>query len=337
MNPILGWKLDLSAITLTGSDLRRPECVLHDDNGDLWVADLGGMMQIRPDGTQSRLRAADGAGGPYAPTGPGVLGIDISANAGLSLPNGMCFDGDDGFLIANFGTNVIERLGRDGRYELILDAIGGQGLGKANFPAIDSAGRLWFTVTASVQDWRAGPGALTPSGYIAVLDEHGPRIVADQLRGTNELRFDPDEEWLYVAETAGDHITRFRIGPNAILSDREIYGPDKLGGLPDGFAFDEAGNLWTTLIGADRLVVLTPEGDVVPIWQDGDPAQRAAGVPGGLDAQPGDGLAPRMASVTFGGPEMRTVYIGSLVGTALPTFTAPVPGRIEARHTWQRP
>ncbi len=333
-NPVLNWRLDPNTITLTGKGLRRPECVLHDRNGDLWAADLGGVIQIAPDGTQSRLGAKAG-GGPYAPPGDGVTGVDISANAGISLPNGLCFDGDDAFLIANFGTNVIERLGRDGSYELILDSIDGRKLGKTNFPVIDSAGRLWFSVTSSAEDWRNGIRG-SASGYIAVIDTQGPRIVADNLIGTNELRFDPSEEWLYVAETGADHITRFRVGPNATLSEREIYGPERLGGAPDGFAFDEAGNIWTTLVAADRLIVVTPQGGVIPIWQDGDPSLRPEGLRG-LGPQPGDGLAPRMASVTFGGPDMRTVYVGSLVGTSLPTFTAPVPGRPVPRHRWVRP
>jgi hypothetical protein len=33
-----------------------------------------------------------------------------------------------------------------------------------------------------------------------------------------------------------------------------------------------------------------------------------------------------MASVTFGGPDLQTVYIGSLKGNRIPCFRAPVPG-----------
>jgi gluconolactonase len=40
----------------------------------------------------------------------------------------------------------------------------------------------------------------------------------------------------------------------------------------------------------------------------------------------GRGIAPWMASVTFGGPDLRTVYIGSLKGTNIPCFRAPVAG-----------
>lgn len=165
-----------------------------------------------------------------------------------------------------------------------------------------------------LDDWR--PGKPAPA-----------RVVATDLGGTNELRFSADGTQLYVAETGADRLTRFRVGPDATLTDREIYGPSRLDGNPDGFAFDAHGNVWTTLIGQDRLVAVTPEGEVLVLWEDGDRAARhAAGVPGGLGARPGDGLAPRMASITFGGPDLRTVYIGSLGGTALPTFRSPVPG-----------
>ena len=40
----------------------------------------------------------------------------------------------------------------------------------------------------------------------------------------------------------------------------------------------------------------------------------------------GRGVAPWMASVTFGGPDLRTAYIGSLRGSRIPYFRAPVPG-----------
>jgi hypothetical protein len=37
-------------------------------------------------------------------------------------------------------------------------------------------------------------------------------------------------------------------------------------------------------------------------------------------------LAPWMASLTFGGPDLRTVYLGSLRGSTLPSFRSPVAG-----------
>jgi hypothetical protein len=33
-----------------------------------------------------------------------------------------------------------------------------------------------------------------------------------------------------------------------------------------------------------------------------------------------------MASITFGGPDLKTAYIGSLRATSIPYFTSPVAG-----------
>ena len=333
-NPLRGWSVDPADITLTGSGLRRPECVLAQPSGDLWVADLrGGVVHIEPSGTQTVLRPRDG-GGPFAPE----ENPNIDGNQGFSMPNGVCFDAHGDFVIANFGTNVIEHLTRDGRWSLIAESVrwpdgSVRPIGKANFPAIDNDGRLWFSVTASADAWRHKTEAVETDGYIAIIDQWRPgkpataRVVATDLGGTNELRFSADGTLLFVAETGADHMTRFRVEPDATLTDREIYGPDRIGGNPDGFAFDAHGNLWTTLIGQDTLVAITPEGDVLTLWEDGDRALRQAHAgPPTARARPGDGLAPRMASITFGGPDLHTVYIGSLAGTALPTFRSPVPG-----------
>ncbi|MGY1812621.1 SMP-30/gluconolactonase/LRE family protein [Blastococcus sp. SYSU D00820] len=346
-NPLAGFRVDPADITLTGTGLRRPECVLALPTGDLWVADLrGGAVHIDPDGGQEVLRPLDG-GGPFAPD----EGADISGNAGHSMPNGLAFDDAGDLLIADFGTNLVQHLTRDGHWSLVADTVrwpdgSERPIGKANFPALDDAGRLWFSVTASAEAWRNRGESVESDGYIAVIDDWAPgapavgRVVATDLGGANELRFSPDGRLLYVAETGADHMTRFRVTDDGRLTDREVYGPARLHGAPDGFAFDAAGNLWTTLIGRDKLVAITPDGDVLTIWEDGDAAVRAAldpedsGAGTSLGAKPGDGLAPRMASVTFGGPDLRTVYVGSLGGTSLPTFRSPVPGA-PLRH-WSR-
>ena len=47
---------------------------------------------------------------------------------------------------------------------------------------------------------------------------------------------------------------------------------------------------------------------------------------GASSLRPWMGGGPWMASVTFGGPDLRTAYIGSLQGFRIPYFQAPVPG-----------
>jgi gluconolactonase len=307
-NPLNGWRLEPADITTTGADLRRPECVLAERSGTVWAADLrGGVLGIRPDGTQ-QLISPTGGGGPFAPE-PFVPGTIPDGTEGISLPNGLAFDAAGDFLIANFGTKVLEHVARDGAYRVVLDQLDGRPLGQTNFVLRDRQGRLWFTVTTRQDPWTQVGRARVADGYVGLIDDRGARIVADNFFGTNEVRLDAREEWLYVVETPGSRISRLRVQPDGSLTDRQIYGPDDLGGRPDGMTFDAYGNLWITLVSHDRLIALTPEGDVLTIWADGSR------------------LAPRMASVTFGGEDLSTGYVGSLLGTTLPTFRSPVPGQ----------
>jgi hypothetical protein len=84
----------------------------------------------------------------------------------------------------------------------------------------------------------------------------------------------------------------------------------------------------------DKIAALTPEGDKLILLDHGDTARVAeydrkflAGTvtPEIMMARHGT-VAPWMASLTFGGADVRTCYIGSLRGTTLPYFKVPVSG-----------
>ena len=139
-----------------------------------------------------------------------------------------------------------------------------------------------------------------------------------------------------MVETTGGCISRLRVHEDGALSDREVFGPTSLGNgaWPDGIAFDSIGNLWGTCVYSDKLFVLTPQGDLRVLLDEGDPAKvdalekqfRAGAVTEEVLFATGRGIAPWMASVTFGGPDLQTAYIGSLKGHRIPYFRAPVPG-----------
>lgn len=328
-NPLKDWQVDKALISYVGADLQRPECILAERDGTIWTADArGGVMRIAPDGSQTLVLQSG-----RAPAEPSSFEGRYVHTEG-SLPNGLAFDRDGSFLIANFGTDALELMTRDGQTRTLLDSIDGKPLGKANFVTRDSKGRLWLTVTTRMVPWTRHVETMSFDGYIAVIDDRGARIVADGLCGTNELRFDPDERWLYVAETTARRISRFEVRPDGSLSDRQTYGPENVGGYCDGIAFDALGNLWSTLIMADRLIALTPAGDVMTLLDDGNPQATAAldrawaekRVTPALMQAAGGAIAPWMASVTFGGPDLRTVYLGSLRGTRVPYFRSPVAG-----------
>lgn len=328
-NPLRGFHVDPTSIRTVGRDLQRPECILAERDGTLWSADArGGVMRIAADGTQSLI----------AQTPDSRFAATSAADNLLSgtLPNGLAFARNGDILISNFGTDRLESMTRSGETRVLLDSINGRPLGKVNFVLRDRRDRIWLTVSTMVNPWSEAINATLANGSIILIDEKGPRIVAEGFRFTNEIRFDTHEEWLYVAETTGKCVTRLRILEDGAVADRETYGPSNLGaGLVDGIAFDSFGNLWATMIFADRLVAITPEGDVLELLDDGNAAATtmfeeafATGstVPFDTTLACGGMICPWMASVTFGGADLKTVYLGGLRSTTIPFFGSPVAG-----------
>lgn len=344
-NPLEGFAVNRAEIGSIGRDLQRPECILAERDGCLWAADArGGVTRIAADGTQRFI-------GQQADARFGNASVDSSEAFEAkftqgTLPNGLAFSANGDILTANFGTDALELMSRDGRSRTLHDRIAGQAIGKVNFVLRDSKNRVWLTISTRVNPWTQAAASRVCDGYVAVLDEHGLRVVAEGFHFTNEIRFDALEEWLYIVETTGPHITRMRLVESAsgvALVDREVFGPTNLGGYPDGIAFDAYGNLWCTLVMVDRLIALTPEGNVLLLLDDGDPAAsrnlvdkiQAGSVTADDMARAHGTIAPWMASITFGGADLQTVYIGSLLGTTIPFFRSPVPG-LPMVH-WQEP
>ncbi len=329
-NPIHDFHIEKSRIQYIGHDLQRPECILAEPDGTLWSADArGGVVKIGPDESQSIVTQQHSAHFEDA-------GSEANRYLRGTLPNGLAFARNGDFLIANFGTDRLESMTRDGKSEVLADSIDGQPIGKVNFVLRDSKDRLWVTISTRITNWMHALRTDLKDGYIALYDRGIFRIVAEGFGFTNEVRMDANEEFLYVVETTGGCISRLRVEANGNLKNREVFGPRNLGkgAWPDGIAFDSAGNLWGTMVYSDKLFVLTPEGDLRVLLDEGDPAKVDA-----LERQffagkvteevlfaTGQGIAPWMASVTFGGPDLKTVYIGSLKGNRIPYFRAPVAG-----------
>lgn len=330
MNPILDFGIDKSTLRYVGHDLQRPECILAEPDGVLWSADArGGVMRIAPDGKQAMVSQK---------SSQHFAGANSEASRYLegTLPNGLAFASNGDILISNFGTDCLEIMTRDGDSRVLADSIDGEPIGKVNFVLRDSKDRIWITISTKIKNWMHALRTDLADGYLARYIDGKFRIVADGFRFTNEIRFDAREEWMYVVETTGGCITRLRMDVAGKPIEREIFGPSSLGkgAWPDGIAFDSYGNLWGTLVYSDKLFVLTPQGDQRVLLDEGDPEKVDALEQAFFQGQvnhdvlfaTGRGVAPWMASVTFGGPDLQTAYIGSLRGSRIPYFRAPVPG-----------
>jgi gluconolactonase len=312
--PIKEFRLEPGDLTYTGHDLVRPESVLVQPGGTLWTSDgRGGVTRINPDGSQQFIAGLEG-----------------------KEPNGLAMKADGSLIVANLGAGKVQQISPAGHVKDLLTEVDGVSITTPNFVFLDSRNRLWLSVMTREHHWWPAMAASRPDGYIVLLDEKGPRIVADGLYLTNEIRLDAREEYLYVAETNKNHIIRFRVQPDGSLTNKESYGPDNLGmgAAVDGFTFDADGNIWVTLVLRNGLGIITPDGDYHVVIED--PREEAlksfdAKIANGT-AEPDDmqSLAgPNLQFITslaFGGPDLRTAYLGSLGMSSLPTFQSPVPG-----------
>ena len=312
--------VDVTDLAFWGNDLARPESVLAEPDGILWCSDArGAVMRIEPNGEQTLL---------------GAQGHE---------PNGLAMSADRSTIyIANIGDGRIYHMDRAGNEQVLLDAVGTQSpLGAANFVFVDRRDRLWISISSRELPWWPAVQRARPDGYLVRVDEDGAQIIADGLYFPNEVRMNHDESYLYVAETMQRRIVRYPVLANGSLGAQEVVPPGDLGhgAYVDGFAFYVEGNLWVTLVVRNEIVVITPSGDVYTILSDinrpavdNAEAKLSDGALTPIDMFACAGAHLQLpASITFGGPDLRTVYIGSLGMQRLPTFRSPIPG-LPMRH-----
>jgi len=291
MNTIDGFRVERKDLQFLGTGLSRPECIIAQPDGVLRVSDDRGMYTLHQDGKASVL---------------------VGRKRGVT--NGMALGRDGWLYIADIEAQDVYRIGLNpnpGREEIVFNGLNHTKPGAVNFVYFDMRGRLWITISTR---WSSRPDAIAQGaddGYVLLMDEHGGRVAAEGIQFTNEVRVDAAGQFLYVAETAAGHVSRFRLERDGTLSERQIYGPSPIfdGAKIDGITFDVQGNLWVTEITQNAIVVIKPDGSSQRILHD-----------------PNGEFLPIPTSVTFGGKDLKTVYVGSLKTDSVAWFRSPVAG-----------
>ena len=298
--------------------LQRPECVLTHASGNLFMSDRrGGVLKVSPDGQQQLIGAS------------------------TLLPNGIAMQQDGGFLIANLSEDGgVWRIAPDGVASPWMTTVDGRAIDRVNFVMNDATDRVWACVSAV--DGSDQYPLTTATGTILLRDASGTRVVADGLHYTNECRVSQDGRTMYVNETFGRRVSRMKIGENGDLTHRETIATFADGDFPDGLTLDSEGGVWVVCVGSNRVYRIAPDGERQTIIDDayGDTAQRleAAFADGTLDrpllsAARGRRLS-NITCLAFGGPDLRTAYMGCLAGDSLATFRSPVAGLAPVHWNW---
>lgn len=284
----------------------RPEDVVVGPDGRVFASDHQcAVAEIFPDGSFKRMGPKGGA------------------------PNGINMDPQGRVLIANFGIydkedGPLQRFDPStGRHETLLAEVGGKRLTSANYPVMDAAGNIWCANSTHAETW---PQALDgrADGFIFVLRPDGSAsIEAEGLKFPNGLALSAGEAFLYCAQTSGADVMRFPILPGGKLGPGERYGPvlGKLNiagepphpletlGYTDGVGMDAEGNLWVCLPAANKVVAITPSLDVVTVIHD-----------------PSGETVNHPTNVTWGGADLKDLYIGSIRAGYVLKARSPVAG-----------
>jgi sugar lactone lactonase YvrE len=311
--------LGLDGVQTLGSGLSRPECVQCTSDGDVFVSDWrGGVTRICTDGTQQLIVGLHGAGP-----------RPVKTNGFAILP-------DRSFLLAHLDDidGGVWRLTLEGKQTPFLLEAEGKPLPPTNFVHADPRGRVWVTVSTRMRPRTLARRPDHADGFIVLVDGGKARIVADALGFTNEAKVDPSGRWLYVNETFGRRLTRFRIAGNGDLSGREAYVEFGAGVFPDGLDFDAEGGVWITSIFSNRLIRVAPDRTQTVVVEDNDPAfvarvdaMLASGQLASATLQ--DTPAQRLrnlSSSAFGGADLRTLYLGCLQDSRIYRMRSPVAG-----------
>jgi gluconolactonase len=310
-NKLKNLTLSSQDFAVFGAGLTRPECVRADQDG-VWASDdRGGIARVTQNGV-AELRGR-----------------------GVYEPNGYSRTPDGTFIVAGLKDNKVFSIDRAGRVEVVLDQFEGKPLGTVNTAWVDARGRIWVSMMTRLERWHEALNT-PPDGYIVLIEQGRARIVADELHLTNEVKVHPSGEYLYGVETLGKRIFRFPIGANGDLGKKEIFGPADLGhgALPDGFIFDGDGNVWVTIITRNGIMVVSQNGETRTIYEEPRPEaidtlvaalEKKTATAAHLAACAGEKLT-LPTSLSFGGEDGRTVFVGSLGLAHLMTFRSPVAG-----------
>jgi gluconolactonase len=203
--------------------------------------------------------------------------------------NGHVFDGQGRLIQAEHGGRVT-RVEADGSVTVLAEAYEDKPLNSPNDVAVHSDGTIWFTDPPfGLPQRKAVTGRSEELGFSGVyrLDPAtgAVTLLTRDLVQPNGIGFSPDEQTLYVSDSATGRITAFPIQADGTLGQGRSFGDSV-----DGLKVDVEGRVWGTA-------------------RDGISITSANGTELGTIPLPEDAT-----NVAFGGANGQTLYITTFSG-----------------------
>jgi gluconolactonase len=259
--------------------LDHPECVAWGLDGYVFAGGEAGQIY--------RVNTETCAISEFANTGGFILGL--------------AFDGAGNLYACDNGKHCIQRITPDGTVSVYSRGAPDRPMSVPNYPVFDPHGNLWVSDSG---------GHHTHTGCLFRISPGGDAIVASSAltHFPNGLAIDPAGEWLYVVVSNVPSVVRVRLLPNGNVGEPQtvVHLPRT---VPDGLAFDIAGNLYVSCYTPDRIYRVAPDGTTDIVIDDWEST---------LIATP--------TNIAFGGADMRTLFIASLGRWHLTKGNMLIPG-----------
>jgi gluconolactonase len=275
----------LDRFTTLADGLDHPEGVAYGPDGHLYAGGEAGQLYrstapVRPPAPCQMQELAS--------TGGFILGLTLDARANLYA--------------CDSRRRQVVRVTPDGRVGTYSTGTAEHPLRTPNFPVFDRQGRLYVADSGA---WQAGDGRLYR------VDPDGTTLVASTAphRFPNGLALSPAGDWLYVAESTLPGVGRLPVRRDGSLGELEAVVALP-GDVPDGLAFDVAGNLYISCYRPDRIYRLSAVGELVVFGED--PAGTVLAAP---------------TNVAFCGPGLEYLVAASLGRWHLAAAPVEVPGQ----------
>ena len=200
---------------------------------------------------------------------------------------GLTFSASDELFVCNAKLASIVRVEKSGRSALFADAAGSRKLKQPNYSVFDSHGNLYASDSG---EWA------TSSGCVVRFDSRGKGTIflEPPQPFPNGMALSADERFLFIAQSHTDTVLKVEIREDGTAGQQEVYASG-LERIPDGLAFDVAGNLYVSCYASDNLFRVTTDRTVSQLAYD------RAGT-----------ILARPTNIAFGGPANEYLYVANL-------------------------
>ena len=174
--------------------------------------------------------------------------------------NGLTLDRSGRLIACEHSGRRVTRTEADGTISVLAERYESRRLNSPNDVVVRSDGSVYFTDPPyglqNQSDWKE----LSFNGVYRIAPDGRLVLLADDFDRPNGLAFSPDEEVLYVNDTARRHIRAFDVSTGGDIDNSRVLIEMRLPepGAPDGMKVDETGNIYCT--GPGGIWVIAPTG-----------------------------------------------------------------------------